>query len=49
MLLVDPDKRATFKEVANHAWTRSAGPLWERPANVYMVHVDRDTGKGGRL
>lgn len=45
MLLVDPERRATFKEVAAHPWTRGAGPTWERPlSSAFVVEVDRETG-----
>jgi hypothetical protein len=43
---VDPEKRATFREVAAHPWTRTAGPAWERPlSSAFVVRVDRDTGE----
>ena len=45
MLLVDPERRATFKEVAAHPWTRTAGLMWERPlSSVFVVALDRETG-----
>jgi len=44
MLTVDPDKRATFREVAGHAWTRTAGPTWQRPFSIYAVHSNPATG-----
>ena len=44
MLTVDPERRATLREVAAHAWTRGAGPRWERPPSVFAVSVDAATG-----
>jgi serine/threonine protein kinase len=44
MLTVDPDHRASLREVAGHAWVRGAAPERPRTRSVYAVAVDPDTG-----
>jgi hypothetical protein len=46
MLCLDPEHRATLREVAGHAWCRAAAPAWAPPPSVYTVTADAETGGG---
>lgn len=38
MLTVDPERRISLAEVAQHPWTRGSGPAWEMPSvNCYSA------------